>query len=523
MLNSIFAKTFISRLLSFVVFVFLLAFPVCAQSYGDPVDELLFSSEDPEEDTDDGKTGSAKEEIPAKFEKANLDMHVVYGQYNNMLSVINLSQERRGFAYILNSNYKRSNDYGYKDTVYNNSSFFENSLEFSGNLSFDDSFSSTLTVGVENDSRGMFDKIDYSREEKDKFTIYSKNIRKFSQNYEAYIVFDAAFYKHRLERRDEEAESIRNYLTRYAGEVGGEYIWSSSNRISYMVQGSQYNYSETGIGDDRFIHGQIVDDFKITGFFGANVGLNTAWSKDSGLFAWDAQGLPLPLMPMAGITFFGNDYYTVYSNYKYTLESFRPEEYYFSLNYISPTYNLPPAKVHYADLQLDLMMPGAFSVKSVLSYEKSNNFYNYLPSEVSENLLTAHAVPASKWSFTTDLDMNLIGKKVRFLGSYHLKYFQAEENITYQPEVTYIMGLRYDGSLLNVDWTNHFLGEVYVNPETGEKLNNATVGYLDIQFKATESFYAYLRLENLYNEMYYIRDGYPESGLTILFGLRVIL
>ncbi|MDA3899435.1 MAG: hypothetical protein PF637_02835 [Spirochaetes bacterium] len=504
--------------------ILLLSFSLFAQSYRDPIDELLFFSDETTDSAlEDDSSKSNKDDESGKLDKANLDMQVVYGQYNNMLSTINLSQERGGFAYILKSNYKRSNDYGYKDTVYNNSSYFENLLEFTGNVSFSDRFSSIFTVGVENDSRGMFDKLDYSREEKDKVTFYSKNTRKFSQNYEAYVAFDAAFYKHRLEGRDDEAEPVRNYLTRYAGEVGGEYIWSSSNRISYMVQGSQYNYSEQGIGDDRFVHGQIVDDFKITGLFGANVGINTAWSKDSGLFAWDLGGMPLPLMPIAGVTFYGNDYYTVYTNYRYTLESFRPEEYYYSLNYISPTYNLPPARVHYADIQLDVMVRSAFTLKSIFSFENSDNFYNYLPSENSDNLLTAHAVEAEVVSFSTDLDLNIIGKTLRLLGSYQFKSFHAKENITYLPSNTYTLGLRYEGDLLKVDWTNNFLGEVYVDPEDNRTLDNSTMGYLDIQFKTIESFYAYLRLENLYNSRYYIRDGYPEAGLTVLFGLRIIL
>ncbi|RPI97397.1 MAG: hypothetical protein EHM32_01595 [Spirochaetales bacterium] len=42
----------------------------------------------------------------------NIDMQVVYGQYNNMLSTINLSHEQENSVYLLSSYFKRSNDFG---------------------------------------------------------------------------------------------------------------------------------------------------------------------------------------------------------------------------------------------------------------------------------------------------------------------------------------------------------------------------------------------------------------------------
>ncbi|HXK66395.1 MAG TPA: hypothetical protein PK348_09020 [Spirochaetota bacterium] len=49
------------------------------------------------------------------------------------------------------------------------------------------------------------------------------------------------------------------------------------------------------------------------------------------------------------------------------------------------------------------------------------------------------------------------------------------------------------------------------------------VGYLDLQRKMLEGFFAYFRVENLYNNRYYLRENYPESGIKGLFGIRILL
>lgn len=453
----------------------------------------------------------------------NVDAQVVYGQYNNMLSKTNISQEDENFVYYLNSYYKRSNDYGYKDTVFQNSSYFENSLEFTGNVFPDDTFTSIFNASVDCDSRGMFDKEDYSREEKDKVSFSSKNVKKFSSQFEAYFQLGGAFYKHRLEKRQADLENVRNSLTRYTGETGGELIWSSSNRIRYETQYTQYAYTSDEIPDDRYVHGEIVDDFKISDLLGFNLGLNFAWNRDKGLFAWNVQGMPLPVMPIAGMTIYGNKFYTAYLNYRYDLQPFRPEEYYYEQNYIYPTYDLPPSKVHYLEARLDLIAQDLFSVKNTVSYTNSSNYYNYLPSENSANLLTAHTVETEIYSYGLNLTVNILPRTLRGSTGYGVNFYRASENITYQPtnEVTTL--IQYTGSFVNVDWTNDFLGDIYIDPESDEKLEDSTIGYLDVQFKTIESFYAYLRIENLYNTKYYIRDGYPEAGLTALVGLRILL
>ncbi|MFW6364905.1 MAG: hypothetical protein ACOC2H_00365 [Spirochaetota bacterium] len=505
-----------------IIVSILLLFPVFLYSQDEPTDDELTYTDDLFGTGDQLKAGETAAEDETS--RINADIQAVYGlQYNNMLSTANISQEQENFVYYLNSHYKRSNDYGYKDTIYENSSYFENSLEFTGTVAPDDSFTTIFNASADTDSRGMFDKNDYSREEKDKVRFSSKNTKKFSSQFEAYISIGGAYYKHRLEKRQADLENVRNSLTRYTGETGGELIWSSSNRIRYWTQYTEYSYTSEEIPYDRYVHGEIVDDFKISDLLGFKVGLNFAWNRDKGLFAWNVQNMPVPVMPIAGMTIYGNQYYTAYINYRYDLQPFRPEEYYYEQNYIYPTYDLPPSKVHFLEGRIDFIMKDMFSLQSIVSYRKSSNYYNYLPSENSQNLLTAHTVETDIYSYNFDLTLDIIPRTLRGSTGYELNYFYAPENITYQPTNEVVTVIEYTGSFLNVSWRNDFLGEVYINPDSERKLGESTIGYLDVQFKTIESFYTYLRIENLYNTKYYIRNGYPEAGTTVYFGLRVLL
>lgn len=458
----------------------------------------------------------------AAIDSTNVDLQLVYGTYNNMLSDIYFSQQKDDFVYFLSSSYKRSNDFGYRDEVYPNTSFSENSLEFNGNFSVNPTFTSILEAGVDTDSRGMYNKPDYSREEKDKVRLSSKNVKKFSSTFESYFAISGTFYKHRLERRQTELENVKNSLTRYTGETGGDIIWSSSNRLKYNAQYTHYEYT-AGIEDDQYIQSEIADDFKISSYAAFTLGLNLAWNRDNGLFAWDVQGVPLPVMPTAAVTFYGNDFYTVYLKCRYDLQPFKPEEYYFNQSYIYPTYDLPPAKVLFSEARLDLVITSILSLKSAASYRYSDNYYNYLPSDVSENLLTAHPVNAHLYSFDFGGDVVVIPRTLSMTGSVNILKYSARENLTYHPNMVFDTVIRYSGPLFNIDWTNSYRGKVYVRPESDKMLDPAIIGYLDLQIKTIETFYAYLRLENLYDAKYNVRDGYPEAGLSLLGGVRILL
>jgi len=456
------------------------------------------------------------------LDSTNLDLQLVYGTYNNMISNIYFSQQKDDFVYFLSSSYKRSNDYGYRDQVFENTSFSENSLEFSGNFSVDPTLTTIFEAGVDTDSRGMYNKADYSREEKDKVLLTSKNVKKFSSMFESYLTFSSAFYKHRLDKRQEVLEDVKNSLTRYTGETGGELIWSSSNRLKYSAQYTHYEYS-SDIEDDQYVQSEITDDFKISSYAAFTLGLNLAWNRDNGLFAWDVQDLQLPVMPIAAMTFYGNEYYTAYLKCRYDLQPFRPEEYYYNQSYIYPTYDLPPAKVLNTEARLDLIVTNILSLKSTVNYRYSDNYYNYLPSEASENLLTAHPVNAHLLTYEFAGDVVVFPKTLSLTGGIKFLQYTAHENLTYHPGSSFDTVIRYTGPLFNIDWTNSYNGSVYIHPDADDKMDPALVGYLDVQIKTIETFYAYVRFENLYDSEYFVRDGYPEAGLSILGGLRILL
>ncbi|HNW29438.1 MAG TPA: hypothetical protein PKN50_13255, partial [Spirochaetota bacterium] len=103
-------------------------------------------------------TGDDKER-KANF---NIDALVLYGQYNRILWLGSLTQSFDSFTYQLNSNFSRSNDFGY-----HNSSYYDNGIGFTGEADITEKWKMTPEVEVGNESHGMFSNPFYSREEKD--------------------------------------------------------------------------------------------------------------------------------------------------------------------------------------------------------------------------------------------------------------------------------------------------------------------------------------------------------------------
>ena len=110
----------------------------------------------------------------------NIDMQVVYGQYNDMLSTVNLSQQQDKFVYLLQTYFEKSNDYGYNDKTFENTSYYQNRIGFTGDIKASETWKSLFDINVYNDSYGMADNTFFSREEKDNVTVDWKNIVKHS-------------------------------------------------------------------------------------------------------------------------------------------------------------------------------------------------------------------------------------------------------------------------------------------------------------------------------------------------------
>jgi len=440
----------------------------------------------------------------------NIDMKVLYGQYNNMLSTINLSQEQNDFVYLLSANFKRSNDFGYNSVTYENSSYYENKLGFTGNLQITEKWRTILETEVHGDSRGMFDNTVYSREEKEKSKVSLKNVVKLSTAFEGYVTVGGAQYVHRLRPLVDTSDG-NSRLNQANSEIGGEYIWSPTNRIRFNSMFYYYDYSVEDVPSDRSLNSEIIDDFYITRNIGISLGVNVDWNRDDDF-------LVSPIL-----SFLVKDYRfaTIGVAYRYDQIPFRPENYYLEQKYIMPAYDLPPARVHHGHLQMEFRMNSFLNIKSLFTVEKSNNYYNYYP--VSGNVLSADTLQVVNYRSKINVSLFFLERMFEYEMSYEYSYFDADYNVTYHPIHQFSGAVKYNGEQWKITWLNRFQGQVYTDPYDERQLGGFVVGELGIQRKMLESFFAYIKIENLYNRKYFMREGYPEQGFSFMGGIRILI
>ncbi|MCX7679222.1 MAG: hypothetical protein N2316_08370 [Spirochaetes bacterium] len=440
----------------------------------------------------------------------NLDMKMVYGQYNSMLSTINLSQESGDFVYLLNSNFKRSNDFGYADEMYQNSSFYEHAIGFVGNLNVSDNWKTVFDLELNNDSRGMFDNSVFSREEKEKARFSLKNVIKTSRTFELSLVAGGAQYVHRL-RPTSTGEPENSRVNQINVAVNGEYIWSTTNGIKFKTHYYYYDFQEEGIENDQFASGEVVDDFHLTKHIGITVGGGVNFNRDDRAL----------ISPIVGMSIKDFRHMSIVLQYRYDLLPFRPEVYYLQQKYIYPNYSLPPGRVHRGDMKCEFRVNEIIHLLAQFIIERNNNFYNYFP--LPGNVLSAHPIEAIVYRSKFDVTITLFNRLVEYDLLYEFARYQADEWITYSPVHTFTSSIRYNGKRWTFDWNNRYISQVYTNPYTDDQLRAVIVGDFGIQRKMLESFYAYLKVENLYNYKYYLREGYPEQGITFLGGIRILM
>ncbi|MCX8124275.1 MAG: hypothetical protein N3F66_08940 [Spirochaetes bacterium] len=441
------------------------------------------------------------------YRTMNIDMQVVYGQYNDMLSTVNLSQEQEGFVYLLRTYLKKSNDYGYKNEIFKNTSYYQNRIGFTGNITASETWKSIFDINVHNDSYGMADNPVFSREEKDNVIADWKNIVKYSPSFEMFYVIGGAQYYHRLTGTTTEGEESRVYQGH--GQIGGEYIWSASNRFKYSS--TFYGYKYEKYQNDFFCNNEIVDDFNITKDIGVTIGINADFNRDDHWLVG----------PILGTSYKGFSNSTIVLQYSYFMQPFKPEELYLQQKFITPIYNLEPARVHRGLVKIDSKMNSFLTVQLLSQTEHSTNFYNYVT--VPGDVLTAKGIES--WIFTNSINLaiNVVPKLLAVDAQYKYSYYNASENITYRPQHLLAMAITYNGTKWKVNLSHDIAGSVYTSPQEDTKLKSRVVGYLDLQRKMLEGFFAYIRVENLYNNRYYLRENYPESGIKGLFGIRILL
>lgn len=457
---------------------------------------------------------SASEERNPVLSNTNVDVRAAYGQYNNIFSSLSLAQNFEFFTYQLNSGFIRTDDYGFE-----NSSYYEGELGFTGVYEIDELWKITPYIAVKNKSHGMHENSVYSREEKDKLifdleTEYSidPSIWRFSVS--------GAQYMHRFISVDEPGEADSSSFYKISEGITWEIIPSASNMFKLKHSYTHYFYSPDEFSDVYYTQNRAIADFKIFEYVKLHSAFVCDWNSDAGLFI-SGRGA-------VSSTGLQNSVYEV--GYEYMLEPFAPEEIYFQQKFVDPQYNLPPSKIHklnfnysydWRAVRSDDTRFELFSFKGSFAYEGYDKYYNYYTpldnilyaGTVDSGVYTLRLEALTGWSFYEGL---------LSLGfNYEFIYYHADEKITYSPDHKTGATVQYSDDNYKAEWSNTYLNSVYVNPDSGEKLDGFVLGTFYFQKKIYETFFLYLKVDNLYDVNYSYRLNYPEPGITISAGLRI--
>ena len=455
----------------------------------------------------------------------NFDGRMLAGLNGDSMYSVLMTQGLENFAYQLNSNVIYTNDF----EEYDNSSFISNDTGFNGEVTLTDYWKMIPEFEVSNSTYGMFDNQYYGRENKDRIKFRIKNEYKPAP---ARWDLDLSFsrYDHKLEKEGALAEVYDVDDTFYSskGVLGMEYVWSASNKAGFRFEGVNNRYPEE-FEEDLYSSGEFFGSFKITEYTMLTLSPVVSWHND-GTDYYYFKG---------NISSINIRYVTFELLHEYKLVPYEPAYDIYSKKYISIPYEVPPATVNHSEFNGELLLNFEsgeqsyagienikFRVKGI--YESSDNFYNYY--SLPENVITITPIEASFLNARADFSTSLYIASHRFdlAGSYdYFKYIPSDEysdiKITYRPESVFSVNVSYSGPLIEINWENSFNGNVYVDPESDERLGSFIVGNLDLNIKLYSTFYIYSRINNIYNEEYSLRDGYPEPGVQFFSGLRIMI
>jgi len=502
---------------TFILFLFfhvcLTAGPLPAEEK-DPVDlnpaAVTSPADEPEKDE--------KEDTDKKKGfNVNIDASLLYGLYNNIFSAISLIQNHEKFAYQLNSEFKRSNDFGYK-----NSSFYNNEIGFTGNARVFKSWTLIPELTVNNESHGMFDDAVFDREEKDKIVILFKNEYKPTPARWQFNI-GGAQYVHRL------AGDLPDDFSCYKinEEIKWEYVWSAANSIMINHYYWQYFFDDAvGRNIDSHVANEILVNFKITEYIKLNGGGIIDWNLDSG---WFPSG-------KLQISSTGLKYFSIEGSYSYTLKPFEPEKVYFEQKYVEPAGGLAPAKVHLGslDTSFDISFKKKtsfylkkFKIKLEGAWERSDNFYNFLPSTsyALSEILAVEAIPVTSIHAEPSIlfTFNIFGHSLELNASYLYQYFISSDTVTYHPTHTVKGEVTFKSTNWELAFENSYQDAMYTDPGTGSTIEGRILGNIELQYKMIDTLYISVKLQNIYNNSYSLVDGFPEPGFRALAGLRIII
>ncbi len=498
---------YITAILLFLVIPFI-AGPLMAEG------EYLFAYDEGTEPVSQEKNEKATQSVS----RTNVDAELMYGQYNNIYSTFSIIQNHDRFTYQLNSDFRRSNDFGYNNSSYNNSQ-----IGFTGKAEFFENWKFIPQIDVYNLSHGMFDNSSFSREEKDKIAVVFKNEYKPTPTRWNFNL-GGVQYVHRLTSRT--ADSVESSLYKVFEEVEWEYILSPSNKFSIKHSLEQYTYDSDEIGSDiTYISNEFSGGFRFSEFFQLGITGIVDWDRDEGLF-------PAAKIQLGTV---GLKYISFDIGYRNELVPFRPDDIYFSQNFVLPDRILASSTLHRGEasmsLEADYGSGTSFSVKKIRfkaggGFEDNSRFANFYPIDSTEaSVIGIEGISAQKYDFISEFsfDCLIFARLFRFSVNYTYENYTADVNVTYRPEHQFDGSIKYIFNRGEVEWSNRITSSVYVSPFHAEVLQSATVGSLKLQFQIAETLYFNLLLNNLYGAEYSYRNGYPEPGFTALAGLRIVI
>ncbi|MFC1670975.1 hypothetical protein ACFL20_11330 [Spirochaetota bacterium] len=463
---------------------------------------------------------SKKADIKKRSRNINIDAKMMYGQYNNLLASFSVTQSLENFTYQLSSNLVRSDDFGYE-----NSSFYENDIGFSSKTDITESWKLFPEIEIKNESHGMFDNAQYSREYRDRVFVNLKNEYRPTPSRLRFNL-GGIYDVHRL-KSAQSVDVNSSSFNKINESIEYEYILSASNKVEVKQDFSYYNYSHAD--NDEFdidINSELIFSFKLFEYIKVEPGIIFKWNHDNesleGCF-------PSGRINVSSI---GLKYLSLELSYVYNLVPFKPEDLNLNNKFIMPNYSLPPGKVHHVDFKSDFDLSFdskrkiyvknlKFKVSSF--FEKNDHFYNYLTT--AEDMLSSQSLSAMIWNGRGDaeIDFSIFNNDLIININYEYYHFISNNKITFRPEHVFGGNIKYRCSAWELELDNKFIDKVYTDPMGNSKENMKVIGSVLFQLRMVESFYLYTKVNNLYNYKYSHRPGYPESGITFHGGLRVII
>ena len=455
----------------------------------------------------------------------NFDGRMLAGLNGDSMYSILMTQGLANFAYQLNSGIVYTNDFDQND----NSSFISNDTGFNGEVTLTDYWKMIPEFEISNSTYGMFENEYFGRENKDHIKFRIKNeFKPAPARWE--VDLSTSRYDHKLEKNEAQAaiEEVDDTFYSSRGVIGMEYVWSASNKAGFRLEGIKNNYP-VEYEDDSYASGELFGSFKITEYTMLTLSPVVSWHND-GTDYYYFKG---------NISSINIKYVAIELLHEYKLVPYDPASDIYSKKYISVPYEVPSATVNHSELKSELLLNFERGERSAAGidnlkfrfkgiYERSNNFYNYTSNE--EDVLTISPIDASFVNTRGEFSASLYVMDHRFDFAAIYDYFNympgrsfRDTNITYRPENVFALNLAYTGPLFEINWENSFNGDVYVDPESDKKLKSFVVGNLELHIKLYKTFYIYSRINNIYNEEYFLRDGYPEPGVQFFTGLRITI